>query len=185
MRRIGAMGLGLGMALASAAAAQGAVGGVYLSAGRLAPRDAVYRSVYGGGTFFPEATARVLVLRPVYIWGGFGLSWDSGATTPGRLPSKSRQTWFSGGIGTQFWMGRSVTVLMEAGATDVAYREEALGVVVRQSALGFRAGAGLYVKIGPVAPGIEADYLAVSDTFEGQPVKLGGFRAAFAVGFLF
>jgi hypothetical protein len=114
--------------------------------------------------------------------GSFGMYTKKGQTPDLHLPAKSRQMFFSVGLTYFVQAARSLMVKVEAGAVDVAYKEEALDTTVSGSKLGFQAEAGLLVLGEVLFTGVNLGYTYASGMVGDVKAKFGGARASLCVG---
>jgi hypothetical protein len=155
---------------------------VSVGMGYLLPADSGYKDVYGSQVFYPDVRAGVRLVRGLYLTGGFATFTKNGETPDLHLPAKSTQNFFTAGLAYITPVSGRLMVKVEAGAADVRYKEEALGLTVSGSKVGFHAGMGLLV-MGKVAfAGADLGYLSASDMVGDVKIKLGGARASLYVG---
>ena len=142
------------------------------------PADSGYKDVYGKSAFYPELKAGYALSGPLYLWAGYGLLSKKGETPVLKYEAKSTQHFISGGLGTGGVLSDRLEWLAEAGLLVVAYKEEAMGVSVSDTAFGLLAGAGVSYRLSQTLfITTEAGYIYASDKVEGETVKPGGFKA--------
>jgi hypothetical protein len=152
----------------------------------LLPADAGYKDVYGKSAFLPEFKAGMALSDSLYLWAGYGLLYKKGETPVLKNEAKSTQHFISGGLGIRGTLADKLEWLAEAGLLVVAYREDAMGVSVADSALGFPAGAGIGYRLSDLLfLTAEAGYLFALDKVKGETVKPGGFKAGVGIGVRF
>jgi hypothetical protein len=114
--------------------------------------------------------------------GGFATFTKNGKTPELQLPAKSTQNFFTAGLAYIAPVSGRLMVKVEAGAADVRYKEEALGLTVSGSKAGFYGGMGLLVMSKVVFAGADLGYLSASGTAGDVKIKLGGARASLYLG---
>ncbi len=157
----------------------------------LGPADADYKKVYGNTIFFPEIKAGYLIGKEFSIWAGFGLLSATGKTS-GELQeeAKSTQNFLSLGLGYVKNIANKLDLKVEAGGVYIHYKEEALELVVKDSAIGFRVDLGfLYNLSSSFFLELGAGYIYATDEVtideETESITLGGFKAGAGVGIRF
>ena len=113
---------------------------VNLNARCILPFDSGYTDLYGKTQFSPGAKFGCEIFGGIFIWGGYGFS-DGKGTIPLLTDStRSIQHFLSAGIGFRVPLSERTQWIVYAGGCDALYREEAMGLVVNDSAWGFDAG---------------------------------------------
>jgi hypothetical protein len=149
----------------------------------LQPADSGYREVYGQRVFYPEVQAGVRLVRGLYLMGGFGMLTKKGETPELRLDAKSTQMFFSAGLAYILPISASFRFKVAAGVADISYKEEAMGLTISGSKLGYQAEMGLLLMGEVLFAGVHIGYLSASDAVEDVKIKLGGARAGLCLGF--
>lgn len=156
------------------------------SANYLIPSDKDFKDIYGSGVFYPEIKAGYDVFEGFYIWAGYGFLSAAGTTTLLAEEAKSSQNYISFGFGYQGRISERVGYKIETGTSYVTYREEAMGLEVSGSAMGYRLDGGInFDVLKNVFLEINAGYIAASDSVDNLSVKLGGFKAGVGMGVRF
>lgn len=156
----------------------------------LSPADTNFKDTYGSGVFFPEVKLNYKVFNNISVWAGFGLLSANGETPGLGEEAKSTQNIISFGLGYSGDFTPKLGYKAEAGAAYFSYKEEAMGVEISDSAIGFRADVGIIYNItGTFFAEITAGYLSAGDTLtvfgEDVDIDLGGFKAGIGVGIRF
>ena len=152
----------------------------------LIPADKDFKDIYGQGLFYPEIKAGVKVFEGFYIWAGYGFLLAKGTTNLLAEEAESNQSYISGGFGYEGRISDRVRYKVETGTFYVNYREEAMGLKVSGSTIGYRIDGGLDIDVlKNVFLEIGGGYLAASDSIEGISIKLGGFKAGVGFGVRF
>ncbi len=152
----------------------------------LIPADKDFKDIYGKGLFYPEIKAGVKVFEGFYIWAGYGFLLAKGTTNLLAEEAESNQNYISGGFGYEGRISDRVRYKVETGTFYVNYREEAMGLKVSGSTIGYRIDGGLDIDVlKNVFLEIGGGYLAASDSIEGISIKLGGFKAGVGFGVRF
>jgi hypothetical protein len=159
---------------------------IYGTSNYLIPADKDFKDIYGKGLFYPEIKAGVKVFEGFYVWAGYGFLLAKGTTTLLAEEAESNQNYFSGGFGYEGRISDRVGYRVETGTFYVNYREEAMGLEVSGSAIGYRIDGGLNMDVlKNVYIEISGGYLAASDSIEGISIKLGGFKTGVGFGVRF
>jgi hypothetical protein len=148
----------------------------------LQPADQGYREVYGDRAFYLDFQAGARLFKGLYALGGFGTLAKTGRTPELELEARSSQDFFTAGLG---WLARvsgKLALLLEAGPAWIRYKEEAMGLTVSGSSLGFQAGTDLLLFGKTLFAGLGLGYMSASDTLEDVKIKLGGVRARLSLG---
>lgn len=149
----------------------------------LMPADSAYRGVYGDTVFYPELKLGCKVVGDFYLWAGYGMVSASGETLELKLPADSSQHFISLGASYNGAISPRLEYLLDIGAFYVTYREETMGVVIDDSAVGLRAEGSLVFRIGrSLFAGLSLGYLHASDQVTGIAIKLGGFKGGVCLG---
>ena len=159
---------------------------VAASANYMIPGDEEFRNFYGKGQFYPELKAGFKVSGRFYLWAGYG--WFSAKeTTPVlNLEAKAKQQFLSAGVGYLFKISSKLDYKVEAGLFHVSYKEEALGMEISDSAIGFRLdNAVTFYMNQSLFVEISLAFLTASDTIENRSIKLGGFKTGIGLGVTF
>ena len=176
--------LALSMIVVSAPGRLAAADHAFVSVGMgyLQPADSGYKEIYGSQVFYPDVRAGVRLVRGLYVVGGFATFTKNGETPDLHLAAKSTQSFFTAGLAYLATVSGQLKFKAEAGAAEVRYKEEAMGLAVSGSKLGFEAGMGLLVMGRMAFAGADLGYLSATDTVEGVRIKLGGARASLYIG---
>lgn len=157
----------------------------------LFPADKDYKKVYGDTVFFPEIKAGYQIASNISIWAGFGLLSATGTTYDElQQPAKSTKNFLSLGLGYGTDPTRKIGFKIEAGVVYIKYKEEALELVIEDSAIGFRGNVGIVFNVSSTFF-LEAcvGYIHATDEVEVEGVteslKLGGFTAGAGMGIRF
>jgi hypothetical protein len=157
-----------------------------LAAQALFPADAAYKETYGNTVVHPELKASFTLVKNLYAWAGFALAAASGETPVLKEAADTRQSFLSAGAGLRLPLSGGWGLFAELGLASVHYREEALGLTLSGSALGFAANAGVRRDLGAhfflLA---QAGYVYAKKTLDGDVVKLGGAKAGIGAGVRF
>lgn len=158
---------------------------VSISANSLIPADSYFKDTYKNSILYPKLRAGVKAFRDFYIWGSYGFFSVEGKTPNLQLDAKSTQNFISFGVGYLFSMSKAISLDAAIGGSYINYTEEAMGLEVSGSKLGFCVEGGISYNIGKhFFTRLSVDYLAASDTVEGVDIKLGGFTAGIGIGFI-
>ena len=161
-----------------------------LGANLIQPADAAYKDIYGSHVLYPEGALSIRTVGGLCVMGSYGQFVRNGTTPDLGLATKSKQGYFTAGLGYLQRVSSFLCVQGGAGVASISFREEALDTVVSGSKMGFMMEAGAYLM--PEAQnfflGLKVGYLSanvsdVSTEIAGaQPVKLGGFKVCVCVG---
>ncbi len=181
MKRVAVLILTLGF-LASPAAAAKIV--VEVRAHYFAPRDAVFRDVYGGGWMYGgEGTLRLG--KHLGVWLGGSILSKRGELTYTREETKLEIFPVGAGLKGLISTGR-VDFYGGAGLVDFHFSEKNPIGQVDKAALGFTIKAGSLFRLGD---GLVLDLYADYTSCRMQPAdvafNLGGFNAGLGLGFEF
>ena len=144
--------------------------------------DAFYRATYGNGSVQPEFEFGIRISRGLYFMGGFGAIRASGKIPEFDFDAKSTQSYLSAGLGYIGTIHGALKYKFEAGLADVMYTEDALNTRNSGSTLGYQAEAALLVAGKVVFAGVQAGYIAASETIGDVKFKLGGVRFGLLAG---
>lgn len=149
----------------------------------LRPSDDGFRDIYGSRVSFFEVKAGFMLFRRVYLWGGYGAFSKEGKTPVLGLDAESKQRLYSGGLGYMQRLFPRINWKIEAGVLKVNYEEQSLGVVLSDSAVGFRVDTGVFFRLGHLfIAEITVGYLSASDTIGDVSIKLGGLKTGVGLG---
>lgn len=149
----------------------------------LRPSDEGFRDIYGSRISFLEFKAGFMLFRGVYLWGGYGYFSEEGRTPVLGQDAESKQHLYSGGLGYMRRLFPRINWKIEAGVLKVDYEEQSMGVVLSDSAVGFRVDTGLFFRFGHLfIAEITVGYLSASDTIGDVSIKLGGFKTGVGLG---
>ena len=156
------------------------------SGGVLRHADSGYRDLYGSTAFFPELTFRAVVYKDVFAWAGFGFFSGSGKTELLGYEAETSRNIVSLGIGVRLRITEGLFAVADVGLCRYGYKETAMEMEVKGSAIGFRLDAGLAYDLTKYLS-IEArfGYLSASDEYEGESFKLGGVLGSLGLGLRF
>lgn len=161
---------------------------ITLSGNFLMPRDSGFKDTYGDKVFFPEIKLGYKFMKDCYVWGGLALFSKKGETPVLKEEAKNTQNLLSFGFGYDGKLSEALGFQAEAGILYDKYKEEAMDVTIKDSAIGFRIDAALFYYLNKkIFLGAGVGYLAANDDVdvEGDSVsiKLGGFKAGLCLGF--
>ncbi len=161
---------------------------ITLSGNYLMPRDDNFKDTYGNKVFFPEIKFGYKFMKDCYVWGGLALFSKKGETPLLKEEAKNTQNMLSFGFGYDGKLSGKLGFQAEAGILYDKYKEEAMGVTVKDSAVGFRIDAALFYYLKKkIFLGAGVGYLSANDEIdiEGDTVSisLGGFKAGLCLGF--
>jgi hypothetical protein len=166
---------------------------LFVSAGAnlMHPADAAYRSLYGNQVIYPEIAAAFRVVGGLCLIGSFGQFTKAGTTPDLGLPTRSRQSYVSAGLGYLQRVSSLFCIQGGAGAAMLKYNEEALDTEVSGQKWGLMAEGGvLYMpeEGGGFFLGLKLGFLSAKvsdvapDIAGSQPASLGGFKVSASVG---
>lgn len=173
-------------ALAPARASAESRFSVLASGGALRHADSDYRELYGSTVFYPELAFRAVVYKNVFAWAGFGFFSGSGKTELLGYDAETSRNILSAGVGMRFKLSDALFAVADVGLCRFGYKETAMEMEVKDSAIGFRFDAGLAYDLTKTFV-IEArfGYLSGSDEYEGESFKLGGVFGSLGLGLRF
>lgn len=164
---------------------------VSLGASVIRPADEAYRSLYGNQALYPEVTFAVRLVKGLVVSSSFGQFTKKGTTPDLELETKSKQGYFSIGLGYLQRISGYFCVEGVAGAAALSFREDALDTQIKGQQWGPLAEAGIFYmpeEGGGLFLGLKFGYVGAtvkdiaSDIAGTQPVKLGGMKLALCVG---
>jgi hypothetical protein len=99
----------------------------------------------------------------------------------------SRQAFSCFGIGYTLKISGKFDWNIDVGVVGISYKEKAMGITVKESAVGFRLDSGFSYHIGSrFFTDISASYIyGTSSVLDNPEVKLGGIGAGFGLGMKF
>ena len=152
----------------------------------LSARDSDYKDVYGSGFFSPSVKAGFRIIRNVYIWTGYGIASAKGTIPEEEFSAKSNQAFFFVGMRYSRDISKTLGYKVEASVVSISYREEAIDVEVKESAMGFDIQTGLVLNLGKsLFSEFSVGYMYASDQLAEKKVLLGGFKTGLGVGVRF
>jgi hypothetical protein len=150
---------------------------ISVSGNVMLPADSDYKDVYGDTAFFPELKLSLKVSNGFYIWGGYGMVSQTGETILLGLEAKSKQHYISLGGGYNGSLTGNLEFFIDAGAVFMSYSEETMGAKLSDDAIGYRIDGSLLYRLGGgLLGGVNVGYVYATDTIEGFPIKIGGFK---------
>lgn len=159
-----------------------------LSGNYLAPGDPNFKEFYSSGVIFPELRMGYHMTDNIYVWAGYGFFTVTGESAELSLELKSRQGFFSGGIGYAFGNSSRWSFIGELGLFSCSYKEE-LGDginIFKGSAIGFSIKNGLVYRLSQLFfLEFTLGYASASETIGDETdtqFKLGGFRTGLGIG---
>ncbi|MDH4196744.1 MAG: hypothetical protein OEW05_04995 [Candidatus Aminicenantes bacterium] len=159
---------------------------VLASGGVLRHADSSYRDLYGSTVFYPELTFRAVIYKDVFAWAGFGYFSGSGKTELLGYDAETSRNILSLGVGTRLRIVEGLFAVGDVGLCRYGYRETAMEMEVKGSAIGLRLDAGLaYDLTKSLVVEARFGYLSGSDECEGESFKLGGVLGSLALGLRF
>ena len=159
---------------------------VLASGGVLRHTDSDYRDLYGSTVFYPELAFRAVFYKDVFAWAGFGFFSGSGKTELLGYDAETSRSILSLGVGTRLRLTDSLFAVADIGLCRFGYKETAMEMEVKGSAIGFRLDAGLaYDLTKSLVVEARFGYLSGSDEFEGESFKLGGVVGSVGLGLRF
>ena len=157
-----------------------------VTANYLAPKDEGFKEIYGNSVIYPELKLGYKMSESWILWVRYGFLSATGTTPVLNREAKSTQHFLSGGPGYMGKISPKLLYTLEAGVFYVKYKEEALEEELSDSAIGFRFDGGLMYRLSQTLfVEMTIGYLKASDTIEGFPVELGGFKAGIGLGAAF
>jgi len=159
---------------------------VLASGGVLRHTDSDYRDLYGSTVFYPELAFRAVFYKDVFAWAGFGFFSGSGKTELLGYDAETSRNILSLGVGTRLRLTGALFAVADVGLCRFGYKETAMEMEVKGSAIGFRLDAGLAYDLTKSLV-IEArfGFLSGSDEYEGESFKLGGVLGSLGLGLRF
>lgn len=156
---------------------------VTVSGNSLSFADDGFKEIYSSSVIYPELKVAYTFYRGVFLWAGYGFYSKKSLTPVLQLETKSSQQFLSGGIGYISRISRGVEYTGDIGIFSGSYKEEALGIKLTGSALGFRIDSGLLFRVTRMFfVEMSVGYMTASDTVDDLKIKLGGFRAGVGLG---
>jgi hypothetical protein len=164
---------------------------VSVGANLLRPADAAYRTIYGNQVIYPEIAAAVRVVGGLCLTGSLGQFAKNGTTPDLGLPSRSKQSYLTAGVGYLQRVSSLFCIEGVAGGAALKFSEEALDTEVTGQKWGFMAegvvfympeeGQGFFLALKLGFLSAKASDVA-PDIPGAQPVSLGGFKISASVG---
>lgn len=156
------------------------------SGGVLRHADSGYRDLYGSSVFYPEITFRAVFYKDVFAWAGFGFFSGSGKTELLGYDAETSRNIVSLGVGTRLRLTDALFAVADVGLCRFGYKETAMEMEVKGSAIGFRLDAGLaYDLTKSLSVEARFGFFSGSDEYEGESFKLGGILGSLALGLRF
>ena len=161
-----------------------------LGANLIRPTDTAYRGIYGNQVLYAEGALAIRTVAGLLVMGSYGQFARKGTTPDLGLEAKSKQGYFSAGLGYLQRVSSFLCVQGGAGVASISFREEALDTVITGSKMGLMAeiGAFLMPESTNFFLGVKVGYLSasISDAAPSiagaQPIKLGGMKICACVG---
>ncbi len=159
---------------------------VLASGGVLRHADSGYRDLYGSTVFYPELAFRAVVYKAVFAWAGFGFFSGSGKTELLGYDAETSRNILSLALGARLRLTDALFAVADVGLCRFGYKETAMDMEVKGSAIGFRLDAGLaYDLTKSLSIEARVGYLSGSDKYEGESFKLGGVVGSLGLGLRF
>jgi len=156
------------------------------SGGVLRHADSDYRGLYGSTVFYPEIAFRAVIYKDVFAWAGFGFFSGTGKTELLGYDAETSRNILSLGVGTRLKLANALFVVADIALCRFGYREAAMEMEVKGSAIGFRLDAGLaYDLTKSLVVEARFGFLSGSDEYEGESFKLGGVLGSLGLGLRF
>ncbi len=153
----------------------------------LQPQDSQYRDIYGDRFFCPELKFGVRITDRISAWYRWGYIAGKAAVPLLQTEASSRQAFTCFGIGYTLKISGRFDWNIDVGLVRISYKEEAMGITVKESAAGFRFDSGFSYHISSrFFTDISASYIyGTSSVLDNPEVKLGGIGAGIGLGVKF
>jgi hypothetical protein len=159
---------------------------ILASGGVLRHADSDYRDLYGSTVFYPELAFRAVIYKDIFAWAGFGFFSGSGKTELLGYEAETSRSNLSLGVGSRFKLANALFAVADVGLCRFGYKETAMEMEVKGSAIGFRLDAGLgYDLTKSLVVEARFGFLSGSDEYEGESFKLGGVLGSVGLGLRF
>jgi hypothetical protein len=150
----------------------------------LSVQDSGFKSLYGSSAVMPELAISLKVVKDFRLRLA-GSTFKKTGTVEGPFEDtcESTQTFVYLAPEWEHKLNKRLALAIHAGGMYVSYKETAFDESVSDNAIGFDAGAGLYVGFGSRLLGcLTIGYCQASDTVNDVDIKLGGFKAGIGLG---
>lgn len=147
--------------------------------------DEGYSDLYGSSSMVPYFKAGFRMARYFYVWAGVGAMSASGVIEEVDAEAKTSQRYLLVGLNYQRNLTKRLGFKLEGSAVSVSYKEEALGLEIKNSALGFNFEGGLVLNLSKrFFTEFSAGYLFATDVVLEGKIRIGGFAAGLGMGML-
>lgn len=144
------------------------------------PADETFRQIYGSGVLQPELSLSLRLLRRgLQLRVGAAALRASGTLAPPLADAvEAWQLFLSLAPEWQFRLSPRLALAVHGGVLLVSYREEAFAATTRGAAVGFDAGASLFLAVGRrLSACLALGFARAGDRVNDLDVRLGGLRA--------
>jgi len=149
------------------------------------PSDQVFKSIYGGGTYF-GGEVNITLMKGVSLWAGAHMFSKTGLTTFTQEPTEISITPIYGGIKFRA-PSEKVSPYLGLGVGFFSYKETSAAIgSIQQSDIGYIGQLGVLINvIGPIYLDLKGCYSYCKVQPEEIEANLGGFQVIGGFGFGF
>jgi len=159
---------------------------VSVSGNLLMPSDEDFKVIYSSSVIYPEVKAGLKIYDNLYAWSAYGFFKKDGVTPVLDIEVTSTQNFLSFGAGYLVKLTEKLSLDIAAGLASISYKEEAMGIEISGSKMGFQADAGICLTLWEgFFTILHAGYIGAKDTVNSLEVNLGGIQFGIGIGIFF